>query len=160
MRLLLKVLFAGCLLLPFASQAASPGPEDVVKTFYQSYLKGNGTIPVSLSRHLDRHLIKSLNNWAACESDTKGAICPTECIKFACNYDGVWIDHYVNYFTKTGKSWPTWSSAIRAAVMKKGTTTATVKVVIGKDPDPSVTMNVSMKKEDGHWKISTVEEII
>lgn len=157
MKILTNTLFGGCLLFPLCVYAGNTGPADTAKVFYQEYLQGNGSMPAKLAPYLDSRLIRSLNRWGYCESGAKGVTCSTECIKFSCNYDGIWIDHYDNYFTKTEKSWPTWSKAVRSSVLKKGESTATVKVVLGSGTDPTVSLKVAMRKVGEQWKIATVE---
>lgn len=144
---------------PGANLDDNEPPVVAVKDFYRQYLSGTGVLPAKLARYLDPSLIRSLNQWGECESGKSNARCSTECVKFSCKYGEVWIDQYDNYFTKTGRWWPSWSTSIRPTITYYGDTFAELKVLIGKDPDPFIHLKVVMQENKGQWRIVSVDEL-
>lgn len=155
--------------LSYSSQLDSA--EKVLNYFYHSYIREDGAASSDLvTTYVLSDVIKSVNNSSLCNYDSddsasgedlekmcaKKRDCKSSKGDYICNWDGVWVETDVNYFTKSQDIYPTWKKVINITPLKKSDASADFKVSLGKYPEPVMRLKVSLVPVERSWKISRV----
>lgn len=158
------LVFSSC--TAFSSQDASA--EKVLLDFYQAYINeigGEGSELVG--KHVVNNVVQSINNSFQCNYDSdntddykkvcaKKRDCKNSKGDYICNWNGVWVETDVNYFTKSQDFYPSWSQCITITRLKENATGAEFKVSLGEFPEPVMKLQVKLVLVEHTWKISSV----
>lgn len=146
-------------------------PDEVVKGFYHSYLRAEGGEENTLiNKFVMPNVVKSINDSYQCNYDSDesarnkvpGMICSQkrECKSssgdYICNWDGVWVETDVDYFTKSQDVYPSWAKEITIKPLEIHEGNAGFEVSLGKYPDPVTNLKVTLIFSDHNWKINGV----
>ncbi|HDK6715898.1 TPA: DUF3828 domain-containing protein [Klebsiella quasipneumoniae] len=157
--------------LAFAAESTSP--EDIVHDFYSEYLKDDtGNNDALVKKNASDQLINSIADSTMCNYDSDDSVSTSELEKkcaqkheckqykgnYICDWDGVWIESDVNYFTKSQDVYPSWKLNIKTSTITNDGSKSVVEVVLGNDSEPKNTLKVSLKKINTDWKIVGVTE--
>lgn len=170
-----------CSHLAFAAESINP--EDIVHDFYSEYLKDEaGDNGVLVKKYVSYQLMNSIADSTMCNYDSDDSVSASasaselelelelekkcslkhECKQYKgnyiCDWDGVWIESDVNYFTKSQDVYPSWKMNIKTNIITKDSIKSVVGVVLGNDSEPKNTLRVSLEKIDTSWKIISVTE--
>lgn len=148
-------------------------PEKFVVQFYKSILSEDvDEADIFSGKYIDDKLLASINLSSLCNYDSEekelsNAIktkCSTqrECKinkgNYRCNWDGVWVENDVNYFTKSQDIYPSWRNKIRLKKIRGKANYATYAVTFGDCTDVVKTLYVSLIRKASGWKIISVTE--
>lgn len=159
--------------LHLAFAAESTSPEDIVYDFYSEYLKDDtGNNEALVKKNASDQLINSIADSTMCNYDSDDSVSASELEKkcaqkheckqykgnYICDWDGVWIESDVNYFTKSQDVYPSWKLNIKTSTITNDGSKSVVEVVLGNDSEPKNTLKVSLKKINTDWEIVGVTE--
>lgn len=151
----------------------SKSSESIVHDFYSAYLQpGSGGNDALIKTYVSDELVKSINDSTMCNYDTADSISESELAKkcsqkheckqdkgnYACDWHGIWVETDVNYFTKSQDVLLSWRTNINTFDVTQKGSDSLVDVVLGNDSEPKARFKVSLKKENGNWKIISVTE--
>lgn len=157
--------------LAFAAESTSP--EDIVHDFYSEYLKDDaGNNDALVKKNVSDQLINSIADSTMCNYDSDDSVSASELERkcsekheckqykgnYICDWDGVWIESDVNYFTKSQDVYPSWKLNIKTSTITNDGGKSVVEVVLGNDSEPKNTLKVSLGKINTDWKIVSVTE--
>jgi hypothetical protein len=149
----------------------SKSPESIVHDFYSAYLQdksgGNETL---VKTYVSDDLAKSINYSAMCNYDSDDSISESELTKkcsqkheckqdkgnYICDWYGIWVETDVNYFTKSQDVLLSWRTNINTFDVTQKGSDSLVDVVLGNGSEPKARFKVSLKKDNGNWKITSV----
>lgn len=149
----------------------SISPESVVHDFYSAYLQDkSGGNEALIKTYVSEHLAKSINDSTMCNYDSDDSIpesklakkcsqkheCKQEEDNYSCDWSGIWVETYVNYFTKSQDMLSSWRTNINTFDVTQKGSDSLVDVVLGNGSEPKARFKVSLKKENGSWKIISV----
>lgn len=77
---------------------------------------------------------------------------------YICEWDGVWIESDINYFTKSQDVYPSWKLNIKTSTITNDGSKSVVEVVLGSDSEPKNILKISLRKINTDWKIVGVTE--
>lgn len=155
------------LLLPLSAVAAQLSPENVVLDFYRLNLQDPPSDGYAKSQDLyvSPALQESINESLSCNfdgPDTDQAFCdqPRPCKETAHSYTCLWGKHWVendvNYYTKSQDYPDSWMTERAAHTESQTADTATVRITLGKAPEPLRSFRVKLIQQNGQWKIDSI----
>lgn len=160
------------LLLPLSAGAGktSPAilsPEEVVLDFYRLNLQDPPSDGYTKSQDLyvSPSLQVSINDSLSCNfdgPDTDQAFCdqPRPCKETAhnvvCLWGDYWVENDVNYYTKSQDYPDSWITERAAHTESQSADTATVRITLGKAPEPLRSFRVKLILTGGQWKIDNI----
>ncbi|WP_271461413.1 DUF3828 domain-containing protein [Pantoea leporis] len=142
-----------------------------VKCFYEKYLVSEG-VDALLKKYISKDLLRSINYSSSCNYDSDDVSplnnkekmcsekreCKTKGDNVSCNWNGIWIETDVDYFTKSQDFYPSWSKHVSVSLVAKYEDSESYKVSLGMKPDPIMQLRVIVSLVDGNWKIRKVTE--
>ncbi|MCW2457613.1 UNVERIFIED_ORG: hypothetical protein M2414_005386 [Rahnella aquatilis] len=146
-------------------------PETIVREFYKEYLINPATNKDDLvGKYVFPDVIQSIKNSTYCNYDSddaentkhmdricaKNRECRTDKGSDICNWDGVWVETDVNYFTKSQDAPPSWGNHIETVSRERLPDSASFDVTLGEKPDYIMKLRVTLKYIGSEWKISGV----
>ncbi|AWV26918.1 hypothetical protein CD187_12075 [Citrobacter youngae] len=167
----ISTLVISCSHLAFAAE--SKKPEVIVHNFYSEYLKNDTESNDALvKKYVSDQLLNSITDSTMCNYDSDDSVSASELEKkcsqkheckqykgnYICDWDGVWIESDVNYFTKSQDVYPSWKLNIKTSTITNDGSNSVVGVVLGNNSEPKNTLKVSLKKINTDWKITGVTE--
>lgn len=155
------------LLLPLSAVAAQLSPENVVLDFYRLNLQDPPSDGYTKSQDLyvSPALQESISESLSCNFDGPGtdqAFCdqPRPCKETAHSYICLWGEHWVendvNYYTKSQDYPDSWMTERAAHTESQTADTATVRITLGKAPEPLRSFRVKLIQQNGQWKIDSI----
>ena len=141
--------------------------------FYSEYLKNDTESNDALvKKYVSDQLLNSITDSTMCNYDSDDSVSASELEKkcsqkheckqykgnYICDWDGVWIESDVNYFTKSQDVYPSWKLNIKTSTITNDGSNSVVGVVLGNNSEPKNTLKVSLKKINTDWKITGVTE--
>ncbi|HBC5916896.1 TPA: DUF3828 domain-containing protein [Proteus mirabilis] len=145
-------------------------PEQVVKFFYEGYLK-NINEENLIKRYVTPELALKLYYSSICHYDSDvdekelEKICKKEqkCKKnggnIVCDWGGTWIETDVNYFIKSQDNYPSWEKNIKVLKSKQTDTYSKIDLILGDGTDPILNLQIFLIKQGSNWKINRVTKI-
>ena len=142
-------------------------------TFTLSIIKNDAEDNDILVRnYVSEQLLNSIADSAICHYDFDESISASEsekiCLQvlgcknhnenYICDWGRVRIESDVDYFTKSQDIYPSWKLNIKTSTLTEDESTSVIEVVLGNDPEPKNTLNVSLNKINAGWKIISVTE--
>ncbi|EMH4161424.1 DUF3828 domain-containing protein [Pluralibacter gergoviae] len=149
----------------------SKSPESIVHNFYSAYLQPeSGGNDALIKTYVSDELAKSIHDSIMCNYDTDDSIsepelankcsrmheCKQDKGNFICSWYGIWVETDVNYFTKSQDVFLSWRMNINTFDITQKGGDSLVHVVLGDGSEPKAMFEVSLKKDDGNWKIISV----
>ncbi|RWR02201.1 hypothetical protein ED28_11260 [[Pantoea] beijingensis] len=145
-------------------------PEKVLGDFYYAYLSDNGNESELIDKYVLNNVIESVNDASFCNYDSAESVnsggvkgkcsekreCKASKGDYICNWDGVWVETDVNYFTKSQDVYPSWNKYINVVPVKGNKTDVCYLVSLGKYPDPVMKLKITLVAVEHGWKISKV----
>ena len=77
---------------------------------------------------------------------------------YICDWYGIWVETDVNYFTKSQDVFLSWRTNINTFDVTQKGSDSLVGVILGDGSEPKARFKVSLKKDNGNWKIISVTE--
>lgn len=166
-----------CILLISTSQCSlyseydSPGK--IVEGFYRTYLnessQGNSQL---IEKYVSSQLIQSIRHSFECNYDSSDSSIESENRKLCskkreckdyrgnhiCDWNGVWIETDVDYFTKSQDIYPSWKRKIKAITISQNNSESLIDVSLGGGTDPVMNLKVGMIRDGDLWKVISVTE--
>lgn len=145
----------------------SASPEQVVKEFYEGYLK-NINEEYLIEYYVTPELALKLYHSSICNYDSDAdekeleKVCKKEqkCKNYSgnivCDWEGTWIETDVNYFIKSQDNYPSWEKNIVVLKSKQTATYSTIDLMLGDGTDPILILQIILIKQGNNWKINQV----
>lgn len=145
-------------------------PEQVVKIFYEGYLK-NINDEKLIRHYVTPELALKLYHSSICNYDSDAnekeleKVCKKEqkCKKIGgnivCDWGGIWIETDVNYFIKSQDNYPSWEKNIVVLKSKQTETYSKIDLILGDGTDPILNLQIVLIKQGNDWKINRVTKI-
>jgi hypothetical protein len=166
-----------CILLISFSQCALcseyDSPENIVEGFYRTYLNepSQGNLKL-IEKYVSRQLIQSIRHSFECNYDSEDSSIESENRKLCskkreckdyrgnhiCDWNGVWIETDVDYFTKSQDIYPSWKRNVKTVTISQSNSESLIDVSLGGGTDPVMNLKVKMIRNGDLWKVISVTE--